>query len=67
MKLKALIDDGGVSYENQHFPVVDGVVEVPDHLAPHLLNAGYAIHTEAEPAAAAEEEPVPAPKGKAKK
>jgi hypothetical protein len=66
MKLKALIDDGGVSFENQHFPVVDGVVDVPDHLVPALLDAGYAIHSEEEPAAAAEEEPAPAAKRKGK-
>lgn len=66
VKLSAPEGDGGVSHEDRHYPVIEGVMEVPEHLVKGLLETGrYNLSPpeEGEPAAEGPE-PKAARKGK---
>jgi len=52
MKLKAPEGCGGVSFDGQAYPVVDGQVDVPEAAAAELTQPGWGFSPEAAPEAA---------------
>ena len=49
--LKALSHSGSCSWQGEEFPIVDGLVEVPDDAVPEFLSHGFTYNLDEQPAA----------------